>query len=127
TPMGGMMVVNGGDNRLMAASIVKALGCDPWTVPDLADTSGAMMVATWATNELMAAYDQAPPQALVPALDPFVLNPAQTGQPDLAKVNAYRMGANQPQVTSLKQADTTAYCKNLLTLGLPRLQKDQNV
>jgi hypothetical protein len=113
---------NGSDEGLLDLALDAALGCSPWKVTDLADTTGQQLSSAWALNELQAAVDQAQPVALIPALDPFVL---VDNQPNLAKLNAYRAGTNQPQVTSLAQADTKTYCQNLLQVGLPRILADQ--
>jgi hypothetical protein len=113
---------NGSDEGLLDLALDAALGCSPWKVPDLADTTGQQQSSAWALNELQAAADQAQPVALIPAWDPFVL---VDNQPNLAKLNAYRAGTDQPQVASLDQADTTTYCQNLLQVGLPRILADR--
>ncbi len=113
---------NGSDEGLLDLALDAALGCSPWKAPDLADTTGQQMSSAWALNELQAAADQAQPVALIPALDPFVL---VDNQPNLAKLNAYRAGTDQPQVASLAQADTRTYCQNLLQVGLPRILADR--
>jgi len=113
---------NGSDEGLLDLALDTALGCTPWKVSDLADTTGQQQSSAWALNELQAAADQAQPVALIPAWDPFVL---VDNQPNLAKLNAYRAGTDQPQVASLAQADTTAYCQNLLQVGLPRILADR--
>jgi hypothetical protein len=79
-------------------------------------------VTAWPLNELQAATHQADPVALVPARDPFVL---VDSRPDLGKLNAYRAGVDQAPVDSLDQASTTAYCRNLLRVGLPRIVADR--
>ena len=79
-------------------------------------------MTSWPLNELMASVRQAAPVAVVPSMDPFVL---VNGSPSLAKLNAYRAGVGQPQVTSLAQADTATYCRNLLAAGLPRILADK--
>jgi hypothetical protein len=113
---------NGSDEGLLDNALDQAIGCQPWMVPDLADTTGTQKVSAWPLNELQAAADQAPPVALIPALDPFTL---VDGVPNLDKLNAYRAGTDQPQVSSLDQADTRSYCENLLQVGLPRIVADE--
>lgn len=102
-------VTNGSDDALLQ-HIQAALGCSRWNVTG--GTSGAL-------EELQAAYAQAPPQALVPSLDPFVLN---GGQSSVALQNLYRQQLDQPASAG---NDTAAYCQNLLAVGEPRLKADQ--
>jgi hypothetical protein len=113
---------NGSDERVLSIALDAAIGCSPWTVSDLADTTHTQMLTAWPLNELQAAADQAPPVALIPALDPFTL---VDGAPNLQKNNAYRAGVDQPQIASLADANTTTYCQNLLKTGLPRIALDQ--
>jgi hypothetical protein len=119
---GAQVAKNGSDEGLLARAIDAAVGCTPWTVPDLADTTHQQRVTSWPLNELMAAVRQAPPVALVPAGDPFVFD---GNDPNLTKLNAYRRGVDQPTVSSLSQASTKTYCQNLLRTGLPRIAADQ--
>jgi hypothetical protein len=116
---GATKAANGSDNRLLDAFIDPALGCQPWTAPDLADNGN--LVPAQPLNELQAAMYQANPIALVPMGDPMVL---VNGQPNLDKVNAYRAGVDQPLVQSFQQASTRTYCANLLAIGPQRLQLD---
>ncbi len=113
------VIANPSDNALLTAFLDPALGCTPWTVPDLTDNNN--MVATYATDELMAAADQQAPIALVPAGDPMVL---VNNNPSLQKTNLYRAGANQTPAATLNDASTTTYCQNLVNVGVPRLQLD---
>ena len=110
---------NGSDNRLLAVALDGALGCTPWMAPDLADP-GKMLPAL-PLDELQAAAQQAAPVALVPAGDPMVLN---NNNPDLNKLNAYRIGVDQPQAQGMRAASTTAYCRHLLAIGPARIQLD---
>ncbi|HLY25861.1 MAG TPA: hypothetical protein VKQ72_05945 [Aggregatilineales bacterium] len=110
---------NGSDNRLLAVAMDGALGCTPWMAPDLADP-GKMLPAL-PLDELQAAAHQAAPVALVPAGDPMVLN---NNNPDLNKLNAYRIGVDQPPAQSMRAASTTAYCRHLLAIGPARIQLD---
>ncbi|HYW26547.1 MAG TPA: hypothetical protein VE953_20415 [Terriglobales bacterium] len=121
-PVPATVLKNGSDEGLVDRAIDTALGCTPWTVPNLADPQRQLRSTSWPLNELMAAARQAPPIALVPAGDPFV---AGASGPSLSKLNAYRAGVDQPAVTSLTQASTTTYCQNLLRTGLPRIASDQ--
>ncbi len=108
---------NASDNRLLAVALDTALGCTPWMAPNLADPGNT--VPALPLNELQAAAHQAPPVALVPSGDPMVL---VNGQPNLPKLNAYRLGVDQRPFAS---ANTTAYCTNLLNIAPARLQLDK--
>ena len=116
---GAQVQANGSDNRLLAVALDSALGCTPWMAPDLADP-GKMLPAL-PLDELQAAAHQAAPVALVPAGDPMVLN---NNNPDLNKVNAYRIGVDQPPAQSMRAASTTTYCRHLLAIGPKRIQLD---
>jgi hypothetical protein len=113
---------NGSDEGLLDRAVDKALGCTPWTVPNLADPTGKQRSTSWPLNELMAATRQAQPIALVPAADPFALVGTA---PSLSKLNEFRSGVDQPRVPSLAQADTKSYCASLLKTGLPRISADR--
>jgi hypothetical protein len=111
---------NGSDNRLLSDFVDPALGCTPWLAPDLADPGQA--VPAQPLNELQAAALQGQPMALVPLGDPMVL----TGDvPSLAKVNAFRIGVDQPLAATTRDAATRAYCANLRTLAPARLLADE--
>lgn len=115
--------VNGSDNRLLDVGIDGALGCTPWMVPDLANpghTATALPL-----NELQAAAHQAPPVAVVPALDPMVVVTQDNSVvPNLTKVNLYRVGVDQPVVQTLAEASTKDYCLNLQQVAPRRLALD---
>ena len=110
---------NASDNRLLAVALDAALGCTPWMAPDLADPGNT--VPALPLNELQAAAHQAAPIALVPSGDPMVL---VNGQPNLFKVNAYRLGVDQ-WLAPFASASTTTYCTNLLNVAPARLQLDK--
>lgn len=113
---------NPSDNGLLDKFVDPALGCTPVKGADLADPG--QMVPALPLNELQARSFQTSPVALVPAGDPMVLN---NGVADLTKVNLYRQGVDQPQITSASQADTTAYCRNLFTIQPAKLVLDQDL
>jgi hypothetical protein len=113
---------NPSDNRLLDVFIDGALGCSPWTVPDLADP-GAMVPAL-PLNELQAAEFQAPPIARVPLGDPFTFKPPITGVPNLHQVNRYRRGVDQQHADDNDDASTTTYCQNLRNLHPAKLKLD---
>jgi len=116
---------NGGDNRLLAVALAGALGCNPWSAPDLADPGSSLPALP--LSELQAAYTQNTPnvpQALVTATDPMTLS---NGVPNLQKLNLYRAGVNQPAAASLADptANATVYCKNLLAVAPKRIFTDR--
>ena len=105
------VIGNPSDNRLLDAFIDPALGCTAWTVPNVADPGAS--VPALPLNELQANKFQAPPIALIPLGNPFVLNPPITGVPDLQRVNLYRLGVGQPRAQNPEDASTTKYCRKL--------------
>jgi hypothetical protein len=110
---------NGSDNRLLDSFIDAALGCTPWMAPDLADPGH--MVTAQPLNELQAAAHQGTPVALVPGHDPMVL---VDNKSNLAKINAYRVGVDQPLVQNLQAASSRLYCTNLLANAPQRMMLD---
>jgi hypothetical protein len=112
--------INPGDNALLDYFILPALGCTPWTVPDLADpgtTKPAQIL-----NELSARMRQPAPVALMPDLDPMT---EVLGAANLTKDNAYRTGVDQRLAHTLLQADTARYCRQMLRIAPARLALDQ--
>jgi hypothetical protein len=109
---------NGSDNRLLGAFLNPALGCTTWTVTDLADPNGRTLRNAQPLNELQAAKYQQAPIALVPAGNPMVLD--NNGNANLIKLNAYRVGVDQP-LTFLSNASTATYCLRMLDTGLPTI------
>ncbi|GCF10325.1 hypothetical protein [Dictyobacter arantiisoli] len=114
------VVTNGSDNRLLAVALDNALGCKPWTAPDLADAGHS--VTAQPLDELQAAAHQAAPMALVPNNDPMVV---VNGKADLSKLNLYRASVNQAQVASRADASTATYCQNLLNTAPQRIFADR--
>ncbi|HEX4206788.1 MAG TPA: hypothetical protein VHZ51_21825 [Ktedonobacteraceae bacterium] len=115
-------LTNASDNGLLDAFIDPALGCTPWTAPDLANPGH--MVPALPLDELQAAANQAAPVALVPANDPMVL---VNNNQNLTKVNAYRAGSNQTPAASFQQANGFQYCSNLMAIGPSRIFKDSQM
>jgi hypothetical protein len=111
--------VNASDNRLLDVGIDAALGCTPWMAPDLADPG--QMVPALPLNELQAAAHQAVPVALVPNRDPMVV---VNNERNLNKVNAYRIGVDQPTIQNLDAAHVLLYCANLLAIAPERILRD---
>lgn len=119
-----VILKNGSDNRLLTV-LNAALGCTSYAIPVLNDPAGQYKVATLATNELHAARFQEGPTAFIPKGDPMTRVLANgVPIPSLVKVNAYRKGVNQPQITSLDQAPTNWFCVHMLE-QLPRLQNNK--
>lgn len=116
---GAAALVNGSDNRLLDIFVDPALGCQPFTAPDIGD--GGKPVPSLALNELSAEAGQAQPVALVPVNDPMV---QVDGKDNLAKANLYRLGVGQPLVNPAQEQPRT-YCQHLVDLAPPRLRLDQ--
>jgi hypothetical protein len=114
-------LANGSDNRLLDVFVDPALGCTPFTAPDLTD--GGRPATSLALNELQAAAGQRAPVALVPQGDPMTL---VDGKPSQAKANLYRAGVDQPALDR-RSASTRSYCRNLRTSGLDRLTADRRL
>ncbi|KAI9346127.1 hypothetical protein BDR26DRAFT_1005310 [Obelidium mucronatum] len=108
---GAQDVTNGSDNLLLDAAYRPALGCAPYTAPNLADLNGSP-VGSLALNELQAASLEGNIQALIPPTDPFVV---VNNQPNLAKQNMYRKLVNQQPATGTP-AETKSFCQNMLDL-----------
>lgn len=113
-------IANPSDNGLLDNFVDPALGCQPWTVPDL--SNNGTPAAGLPLDELQAAAFQQNPVALVPANDPMTLaNNNQSNQ----KTNLYRMGADQPP---LPAGQTPAvYCGDMDSIQSARLQQDVNL
>ena len=119
---GAMTINNGSDNRVLDSFVLPALGCTPFTAPDI--SNGGQPGTSQTLDELSAAANQKEPIALVPENDPMTLVNGQLSQ---WKTDLYRMGVGQPLVIggtqepfkqSLdggQQADTPAnFCANML-------------
>jgi hypothetical protein len=114
-------LANGSDNRLLDAFVDPALGCSPFTAPDLTDPG--TRTTSLALNELQAAAHQSAPMALIPLNNPMT---KVGGQPSVEKANRYRAGVDQPPVNT--GADTPqAYCTNIRTVGQQRLTADHDL
>jgi hypothetical protein len=111
---------NPSDNRLTDAFVDPAMGCKPWTAPDLADPGS--LVAALPLNELQARMTQPAPVAIVPAGDPMTL---VNGNLSLTKTNLYRQGADMPVGNSYFDADTARYCRQLLRIAPQRMLANQ--
>jgi len=115
-------LTNASDIRLVSVAMDGALGCTPWTVPDMAETTTTNMVPTFPTAELQANTLQQAPVALVPITHAMT---RINNQPSLIKTNLYRTGCGQTPAASATQADGTVYCTNLYFIGPARLLLNQ--
>jgi hypothetical protein len=113
---------NPSDNALLTHFVDPALGCTPWTAPDLANNGAP--VSALPLDELQAAAYQKAPVALVPMTDPMTM---VGNNQNLFKTNFYRLGVDQPLAFNANQASGTTYCQNLLTAGLARLKLDMSL
>ncbi|QUQ69180.1 hypothetical protein JJ691_69340 [Kutzneria sp. CA-103260] len=109
---------NGSDNVLLDAFVDPALGCTPFTAPDLAS---GKQVTSLALDELQAAARQQAPIALVPTNDPMVLDGTKTS---VTKTNLYRVGVDMPAINPRTETPQ-AYCRSLVTTGLQRTKLDE--
>jgi hypothetical protein len=106
------MISNGSDNRLLDNFVLPALGCVPFTAPDLSDAG--LPGTSQTLDELSAAANQLAPIALVPENDPMTL---LGGQFSAIKTDLYRIGVGQPLVTAGQQADVPAdFCASMLNV-----------
>jgi hypothetical protein len=110
---------NASDNGLLTGFINPALGCTPFTAPDL--TAGGTPGSSLALNELQAAATKTTPVALIPPNDPMA---QVNGRPSVAKTNLYRAGVNQPPLDPAVDTAFT-YCRNLATVATARLRLDR--
>ena len=123
---GAMGLANGSDNGLVDFFMDPALGCSPWTVPDLAN--GGAPATALPLNELMA--DQYAgkvvgfgPAALVPTNDPMVLD--GNGNFNEGKTNTYRAIMDMPALPAGQSP--AAYCSDMEIIQGKRLQQDVNL
>jgi hypothetical protein len=113
------VLTNASDNGLLVNFIDKAIGCSPFTAPDLANNGTP--TSALALDELQATL-QASPVALVPPNDPMTLIGDQMSR---AKTNLYRAGSGMPPINGSLAAAAKTYCTNMITLGSRRIQLDQ--
>ena len=110
---------NPSDNALMTESIYPLIGCNAYTAFDL---SSGMRWASLALNELQSLYQQEP-IALIPSLNPMTL---VNGRPNIDKLNLYRLGVNQPVVSSLDDANSETFCLQMIINGMERIDSWSN-
>jgi hypothetical protein len=115
------LLVNGSDDKLLAAFVDPANGCTPFTAPDTTDPTGAS--ASQALNELSAKVNQQGTIALVPTNDEMTL---VNGNPSVAKTNVYRSLVDQPLLANNTNPTTVAadYCQNMVNIAPGRNNLD---
>ncbi len=114
---------NPSDNGLLTNFMDPILGCKSWTAPDIANDGSP--VASLALDEIQASMDQRSPVALVPLNDPMTtIAVGDDTKISLLKTDLYRMGVDQIPAYNYQQANGTDYCKNMIKVGIPRLEMD---
>lgn len=108
---------NGSDEDLVTL-VQAAIGCKPFMLTDMADTTGATVFPSSLSNEIQALLLQGGPRAFVPQNDPMVMN---NGVVDVNKLNAYRTAIGQSPLGSAALASTADYCTNLYIVGAPQI------
>jgi hypothetical protein len=118
---GAQTIVNGSDDKLLAAFLDPAEGCTPFSAPDATDPTG--MSGSQALNELSARVDQQGTIAMVPTNDEMTL---VGGNMSIAKTNVYRSLVDQPLLAGNTNPATVAvdYCQNLTNIQPARNQLD---
>jgi hypothetical protein len=119
---GATQIVNGSDNKLLAAFVDPTLGCADYEAPDL--SADGTMGTSQALNELSAAANQQAPVALIPENDEMVL---VNGNVSLAKTNLYRMEIGQPVVSRAINASSSPanFCQNMVNVQTSFLAANQ--
>jgi hypothetical protein len=118
---GATTLVNGSDDKLLAAFVDPATGCTPFTAPDITDPAGSS--ASQALNELSALVNQKGVIAVVPPNDEMTL---VNGAYSIAKTNVYRSLVDQPLLPANTNATQVAmaYCQNMANIAPARNQLD---
>ena len=118
---GSQTIVNGSDDKLLAAFLDPANGCTPFTAPDSTDPTGTS--GSQALNELSAKVNQTGTIAEVPTNDEMAL---VAGAMSVQKTNVYRSLVDQPMLAGNTNPVTVAtdYCQNLTNIQPARNQLD---
>ena len=118
---GATTLVNGSDDKLLAAFLDPANGCTAFSAPDTTATGGTS--GSQALNELSARVNQQGPIAVVPPNDEMTLVGAAFS---VAKTNVYRSLVDQPLLAGNVNPTTVAmdYCQNLTNIQPARNQLD---
>jgi hypothetical protein len=120
--LGNDQIGNGSDNALYTKFYAPAIHCQPPQATDLTDPDAPVQSTSSALLNLFARAADNPEPALVPMGDPFTL---VGGRPSLKKTNLYRAQVNQPPAAQAGEASVAAYCRNLLGLGLTKIELDK--
>jgi hypothetical protein len=113
-----MTLANDGDHRLLTKFVNPAIGCNTLTIPDAADPG--MNRPSDVMNIIQAILLQGPPVTETPNNDPMITT---NGQPDLLKMNLYRLGVNQPQAAVFGgDNDPAAFCRNYANIAVARFK-----
>jgi hypothetical protein len=111
-------LANDGDNRLLTKFVNPAIGCQTLTLPDAADPG--MTRPALVLNVIQAMLLQSAPLALTPNNDPMITT---NGQPDLLKMNLYRLGVDEPQASIMGgDNDPAAFCRNYAIVAVNRFK-----
>ena len=118
---GATVLLNGSDDKLLAAFLDPANGCKAFTAPDPTDPTGTS--GSQALNELSARVNQQGTIAVVPVNDEMTL---VGGAFSVAKTNVYRSLVDQPQLAGNVNPTQVAmdYCQNLTNIQPARNQLD---
>ncbi|MGH3202446.1 MAG: hypothetical protein ACRDP5_10420 [Streptosporangiaceae bacterium] len=118
---GATTLVNGSDDKLLAAFLDPANGCKAFSATDTTDPTGAS--SSQALNELSSRVNQPGTIAVVPPNDEMVL---VGGAFNVAKTNVYRSLVDQPLLAANANATTVAadYCQNMVNIQPARNQLD---
>jgi hypothetical protein len=118
---GATTLLNGSDDKLLAAFLDPANGCKAFTAPDTTDPAGT--AGSQALNELSAAANQQGTIAVTPPNDEMTL---VNGAFSVAKTNVYRSLVDQPLLPGNVNATQVAvdYCQNLVNIQPARNQLD---
>ena len=118
---GAQTIVNGSDDKLLAAFLDPAEGCTAFTAPDSTDPTG--MSGSQALNELSARVNQKGTIAVVPTNDEMTL---VAGAMSVQKTNVYRSLVDQPLLGANTNPTTVAtnYCQNMVNIQPARNQLD---
>ena len=114
-------LVNGSDDKLLAAFLDPANGCTPFTAPDA--SAAAATSGSQALNELSARVNQQGTIAVVPPNDEMTLVNSAFSVP---KTNVYRSLVDQPLLAGNVNATQVAeaFCQNITNIQPARNQLD---
>ena len=93
----------------------KLIGCQPYTAPDFINPT--IFKSSLALNEIQASVNNFEPNtASIPPDNPIVLI---DNIQSLEKINAYRIGVNQPLLSVLNKTIQTTYCLKMDQYAIP--------